>query len=122
MQHYFASVKDGYVHLSESDAHHVLHVMRMKVGDALVVIDNGKEYLADIKSLSPLTIEVSEELDTNNELQPGQMLKREVSSVDAYFTRNILSSFFTFEFIFFFPFTIAITLSRIYNLMSTSLQ
>ena len=69
MQHYFASVKDGYVHLSESDAHHVLHVMRMKIGDTLVAIDNGKEYLADIKSLSPLTIEVSEELDTNNELQ-----------------------------------------------------
>ena len=68
MQHYFAHIDNGFVHLSESDAHHVLHVMRMRVGDTLVAISEGKEYLADIKSLSPLTIQVMEELDTNNEL------------------------------------------------------
>ena len=69
MQHYFAKIDDGYVHLSENDAHHLLHVMRNKVGDSLIAIDNGKEYLADIKNLSPLTIEVIEELDNNNELE-----------------------------------------------------
>ena len=68
MQHYFATIDNGLVRLSNSDAHHVLHVMRMKVGDALVIIDDGREYLADIKSLSPLVIEVSKELDNNNEL------------------------------------------------------
>ena len=68
MQHYFASIEQGLVHLSESDIHHALHVMRMKVGDTLIAIDNGKEYLADIKSISPLVIEVMEQLDTNNEL------------------------------------------------------
>ena len=68
MQHYFASIEDGLVKLSEKDIHHVLHVMRMKVGDTIVAVSEGKEYLADIKSLSPLTIEVVEELDTNNEL------------------------------------------------------
>ena len=68
MQHYFAPIKNGLVLLSDNDAHHVIHVMRMKVGDAIVAVDNGKEYLADIKCLSPLTIEVSKELDNNNEL------------------------------------------------------
>ena len=68
MQHYFAKVFEDTVQLLESDAHHVLHVMRMKVDDELVAVDNGKEYLCKITSLSPLTIMVKEELNNHNEL------------------------------------------------------
>ena len=68
MQHYFARIEQGYVHLLDSDAHHVLHVMRMKVGDQLIAVDNGKEYLGEVVNTSPLNIKVIEELDNNNEL------------------------------------------------------
>ena len=69
MQHYFASINSGNVLLSSSDQHHLLHVMRMKVGDRIIAIDEKKEHLAEIKNISPLIIEVLETLETNNELK-----------------------------------------------------
>ena len=69
MQHYFANIYEGTVQLLDSDAHHVLHVMRNKVGDKIIAINNGKEYLSEITNLSPLTILVKEELSTDNELK-----------------------------------------------------
>ena len=68
MQHYFAHIENNRVLLLESDVHHLLHVMRMKKGDNIIVIDNKKEYLAEINNTNPLDIVIKEELDNNNEL------------------------------------------------------
>lgn len=69
MQHYFADIDDGQVYLTENDIHHLLHVMRMKKGDEIIAVNNGKEYLSLIVNVNPLSITVEEELKTNNELK-----------------------------------------------------
>ena len=69
MQRYFASVdKDYFVHLNKDDEHHVLHVMRMKKGDEIEVVDNQKLFLCRLDNTSPLTISVIHEIASDVEL------------------------------------------------------
>lgn len=69
MQRYFASVdKDYFVHLSKEDEHHVCHVMRMKKGDEIEVVDNAHLFLCRIDSFNPLTISVIHEIASDVEI------------------------------------------------------
>ena len=54
MQRYFATLVDQQIVLSEDDIHHIIHVMRMKVGDRFEVVVKARLYECEITSLSPL--------------------------------------------------------------------
>ena len=54
MQRYFATLVDQQIVLSEDDIHHIIHVMRMKVGDHFEVVVKARLYECEITSLSPL--------------------------------------------------------------------
>lgn len=69
MQRYFGNIIHHEVCLEESDQYHLLRVMRVRVGDRIEVVCEGKVYLADVKSLKPLCIEVVGSLKENNELK-----------------------------------------------------
>ena len=70
MQRYFASVDNQYfVHLSKEDEHHVCHVMRMKKGDEIEVVDNAHLFLCRIDSFNPLTISVIHEIANDVEIK-----------------------------------------------------
>ena len=69
MQRYFASIDNQYfVHLSQDDEHHVLHVMRMKKGDEIEVVDSQKVYLCRIDNTNPLTISMIHEIANDVEI------------------------------------------------------
>lgn len=70
MQRYFASIDSHYfVHLSKEDEHHVCHVMRMKKGDEIEVVDNAHLFLCRIDSFNPLTISVIHEIANDVEIK-----------------------------------------------------
>ena len=70
MQRYFASIDHQYfVHLSKEDEHHVCHVMRMKKGDEIEVVDNAHLFLCRIDSFNPLTISVIHEIANDVEIK-----------------------------------------------------
>lgn len=66
MQRYFADINASKIILSKDDEHHVTHVMRNKVGDKIEVVSNGTLYLGEIKSFSPLNIEVIEKIESKS--------------------------------------------------------
>lgn len=69
MQRYFASIdQDYFVHLSKDDEHHVLHVMRMKTGDEIEVVDNKVLYLCRLDSTNPLVISMVHEIASDVEI------------------------------------------------------
>ena len=69
MQRYFASIdKDYFVHLNQDDEHHVLHVMRMKKGDEIEVVDNQKLFLCRLDNVNPLIISVIHEIASDVEI------------------------------------------------------
>ena len=69
MQRYFASIdKDCFVHLNQDDEHHVLHVMRMKKGDEIEVVDNQKLFLCHLDNVNPLIISVIHEIASDVEI------------------------------------------------------
>ena len=69
MQRYFASIdQDFVVHLSKDDEHHILHVMRMKIGDEIEVVDNKALYLCRLDSTNPLAISVVHEIASDVEI------------------------------------------------------
>ncbi len=68
MQRYFANISNDIVTFTNEDTHHIIHVMRFKVGQHIEVVDNQKTYLCEITSLLPLTAKVVNELVENNEL------------------------------------------------------
>ena len=70
MQRYFASIdKQFFVHLSKEDEHHICHVMRMKKGDEIEVVDQAHLFLCRIDSFNPLTISVIHEIASDVEIQ-----------------------------------------------------
>ena len=70
MQRYFAAIDSQYfVHLSKEDEHHVCHVMRMKKGDEIEVVDNAHLFLCRIDSFNPLTISVIHEIANDVEIK-----------------------------------------------------
>ena len=54
MQRYFAKTSNEYVLLTKEDEHHLLNVIRSKIGDEIEVIDEGNLYLCQIILLSML--------------------------------------------------------------------
>ena len=69
MQRYFASIdKDYFVRLNKDDEHHILHVMRMRKGDEIEVVDNQKLFLCRIDETNPLTISMVHEIASDVEI------------------------------------------------------
>ena len=61
MQRYFSNIDNNFfVHFTPDDEHHILHVMRMKKGDEIEVVDNGHLFLCRIDSFNPLTMSAEE--------------------------------------------------------------
>lgn len=60
MQRYFADIENNIVHLKEDDVHHIVHVLRMKVGDLIQVVDLSKLYICEITSLNPFEVKINE--------------------------------------------------------------
>ena len=69
MQRYFAQIDKNFnVCFSKEDEHHVLHVMRMKKGDEIEVVDKQKVFLCRLDNTNPLTISVIHEIDNDVEI------------------------------------------------------
>ena len=68
MQRYFARLDKNQVILDDGDVHHLLHVMRAKVGDEIETVCDGRLYSSIVKSISPLRIEVNYEIPSDSEL------------------------------------------------------
>ena len=58
MQRVFAPIEGSIVLLSTEDAHHLSDVVRLKVGEELEDVWQGKPYLCRVSSLAPLRIDV----------------------------------------------------------------
>ena len=75
MQRYFASTNDKQVILSKDDIFHLTKVMRAKAGDNIEIVDqNQKLFLAVIKSINPINIEIQEPILKNSELSTSVTL------------------------------------------------
>ncbi len=68
MQRYFARVENQQVILNSDDIFHLTRVMRVRVDDKIEVVAKQKLYLALVKSLDPLKIEIINELTSKCEL------------------------------------------------------
>ena len=60
MQRYFATVINDIPHILDEDMHHILHVMRMKMGDRFEVVDDGYVYEYQIDNVSPFNVSLIE--------------------------------------------------------------
>ena len=69
MQRYFAEIINERVILKDDDIHHLLNVLRAKIGEKIEVVSGGKLFLAEIAKVSPLEINPIENLDDNSELK-----------------------------------------------------
>ena len=67
MPRYFAPIINQQVILNDDDIHHLLHVMRLKVGNQIEVVDQGKVFLCQIDSLSPLLISAVKPINEERE-------------------------------------------------------
>lgn len=65
MQRYFADVINNKVILSKDDEHHVVNVMRSRVGDEIEVVSDSSLFLCEINSIKPLEISVKSRLESN---------------------------------------------------------
>ena len=74
MQRYFAQIINDKVILNNDDNHHLLNVLRAKIGEKIEVVSNGKLFLAEIVKLSPLEINPIENLEDNSELRSKVVL------------------------------------------------
>lgn len=69
MQTYFVNkIKNKRVYLETEDKHHIVNVMRMRVGSQINVVYNNQKYLAEIINLDPLQVNTISFLNTNSEL------------------------------------------------------
>lgn len=68
MQRYFGRVLSTQVVLDEDDVFHLTHVMRAKAGEQIEVVSDGLVYLAEVKKIRPLTIDVVRKIRENHEL------------------------------------------------------
>ena len=74
MQRYFAQIINDKVILNNDDNHHLLNVLRAKIGEKIEVVSNGKLFLAESVKLSPLEINPIENLEDNSELRSKVVL------------------------------------------------
>ncbi len=69
MQRYFASLINKQVILQKDDIFHLTKVMRAKIGDEIEIVDESHNaYLAVVRNLNPLLIEIQEPIIKNSEL------------------------------------------------------
>ncbi len=68
MQRYFANLEGEYVNLDKGDIHHLLHVMRARLGDQIEVVASHKLYHARVECLSPLSIKIIDLIEQKSEL------------------------------------------------------
>ena len=76
MQKYFVNPNNFYnnyqeVVIDKEDSLHIIKVMRMRIGDVVLVSDNQNSYLAKIKVLDEkgVILEIVEKMDTDPELK-----------------------------------------------------
>lgn len=74
MERFFAQVKDGRVFLSKEDTHHLLNVMRAKVGQNIEIVDEGELYLAKISQINPFEINIIDKINRPTELNSNLIL------------------------------------------------
>jgi len=60
MTRYFALVSGEHVLLSSSDEHHLLHVLRARIGTKIEVVHQAGLYLCEVVAVKPLLIEIRE--------------------------------------------------------------
>ena len=58
MTRYFARISGEHALLSTSDEHHLLHVLRARVGTKIEVVHQAGLYLCEVVALKPLLIEI----------------------------------------------------------------
>lgn len=68
MQRYFGSIIGKSVLLSEDDAKHLVKVMRAEIGEQIEIVNEKIVYLAEIKSVRPLEIEILSRIKEKHEL------------------------------------------------------
>jgi len=68
MQRYFAQATEDYILLAKEDEHHLLNVLRSKVGEKIEAVSCGLLYLGEIESINPLKIKIVEKVDDQSEL------------------------------------------------------
>ena len=68
MQRYFVSKKDNDLfYLNDDDSHHVINVMRMKIGDLVEVVFDNEIFISSILSLDkPVICKNERKLETNS--------------------------------------------------------
>ena len=74
MQRYFATVSKTNIILSKDDSFHLAKVMRAKVNDTIIAIDNEELYLGKVISTNPLLIE-----NKGHYREPSRELKTETT-------------------------------------------
>ena len=67
MQRYFSNSKEEII-VSPDDVHHIINVMRCRVGDSFEVVFNEKIYEMKITSIKPFGYEIVDISSKNNEL------------------------------------------------------
>jgi 16S rRNA (uracil1498-N3)-methyltransferase len=68
MQRYFGTLNGDEAVLAEADQHHLLDVMRGRVGQEIEIVFQGKLYLARIETIHPLKIRLEGEENRLSEL------------------------------------------------------
>lgn len=69
MQRYFVSFDNNYIQFSNEDIHHILNVMRGKIGDKIELVFDHSLFLAEIIQLKPLEVKIIEKLEQDVELK-----------------------------------------------------
>lgn len=69
MQRYFAQIINDKVILKDDDYHHLLNVLRAKIGEKIEVVNDNKLFIAEISKLSPVEINPIKNLEDNSELK-----------------------------------------------------
>lgn len=69
MNKFFAKkLKDTSFSFYENDINHIINVLRLKIGDELIVIFDSKKYICKITSYNPLLAKIVEEIPNNSDL------------------------------------------------------
>ena len=70
MQRYFVNqINNDRVILNKEQEHHILKVMRMKENEEITCVNEGRVFLCKITSTNPLEVEVTNQLEEDNELK-----------------------------------------------------
>lgn len=68
MNRFFANLQGNEAFLSKEDEHHLLKVLRAKEGEEIEIVSEGKLFLGEIQSISPLKIILEKKIESNTEL------------------------------------------------------